>query len=160
MNLKRPRGLKQIIETFGDPLKFTNNDGILSPDWERLHIIRIVLPEVIPYADTLIRRVACHVKIEKEVKQVFNEIYEEGNWKLLKEYGGGFNPRMKRVSWKPSTHTWGIAFDINPRTNAQGTKGNMPVALIDAFERNGFYHGANFSGNSIDPMHFQYCTGY
>ena len=40
------------------------------------------------------------------------------------------------------------------------TKGNMDPEIIQVFRSHGFKWGGEFSGKSIDPMHFQYCTGY
>ena len=59
-----------------------------------------------------------------------------------------------------SAHAWGIAIDLNPETNQQGTAGNMDYAVITAFREAGFKWGGDWTGKSCDPMHFQFCTGY
>ena len=83
-----------------------------------------------------------------------------GLQKSVKTYGGGYTWRMKRGQAKPSTHSWGIAIDLNARTNAMGSAGDMDPALVALFERHGFTWGGRWSGANKDPMHFQYCSGY
>ncbi len=78
----------------------------------------------------------------------------------MKSYGGGYSYRPKRGALKPSTHSWGIAFDLNPATNAMGTAGDMDPRLVALLEGYGFLWGGRWAGRSKDPMHFQYCTGY
>jgi hypothetical protein len=165
--LHRPHGFDQIIKTFGDPRKYLRTDGTISPKWEATVITRVALPEKLLYLDAphekdrvYVTRVACHALIANAVKAAFGRIHDDGNWKLLTHYGGSYNPRMKRLSRKLSTHLWGIAFDLNDEDNEQGTPGHMPEDIITAFESQGFYWGGNFSGNSRDPMHFQFADGY
>jgi D-alanyl-D-alanine carboxypeptidase len=65
-----------------------------------------------------------------------------------------------RTNTKPSTHSWGIAIDLNPETNAQGTAGDMDAGVIEIFRGAGFKWGGDWEGGTRDPMHFQFCTGY
>ena len=52
-----------------------------------------------------------------------------------------------------SMHSFGIALDINALSNALGTDGDMPQAVVDAWEAEGGAWGGNFS--RPDPMHFE-----
>jgi len=75
-------------------------------------------------------------------------------------YGGCFNFRAKRSSSKLSTHSWGIALDLNPETNGMGREGDMAPGIVEVFESFGFTWGGRWSGAGKDPMHFQFCSGY
>lgn len=104
--------------------------------------------------------IRCHRLIVPLLESVFAEIVRSGLQKSVKTYGGCYNWRMKRGQAKPSTHSWGIAIDLNARTNAMGTAGDMDPALVALFEARGFTWGGRWSGANKDPMHFQYCSGY
>ena len=75
---------------------------------------------------------------------------------------GCFAPRPKRVNGDLSTHSWGIAVDINAGTNPLSTDGvlrkDIPDAWIAEFEKRGFRWGGRFP--KPDAMHFQYVTSY
>lgn len=66
-----------------------------------------------------------------------------------------------QVSGKPgkfSSHSFGLALDINPGTNpwreiSQGCRTDFPSAFVDAFTQNGFGWGGNWT-SSYDTMHF------
>jgi D-alanyl-D-alanine carboxypeptidase-like protein len=159
--MKRPQGLNEIIATFGDPRPYLHDDGTIAPEWERTMIVRVDLPAPIPYADTVVRRVAVHHLIAVQTKAAFDALFRSGNWHLIKEYGGGYVPRKKRRgSSEWSAHLWGIALDLNDATLPQGTKLDQPRELIDAFTLQGFYYGGLFTGKARDPQHMQWCSGY
>jgi peptidoglycan hydrolase-like protein with peptidoglycan-binding domain len=56
---------------------------------------------------------------------------------------------------QPSVHSWGVAFDIN----ANPRPGKVHPELVKHFKEWGFTWGGDFKGN-VDPMHFQYASGY
>ena len=59
-----------------------------------------------------------------------------------------------------SLHSFGIAIDVNPATNANGSSTfDMPPEVVHAFENNGFRWGGRYKevfGATIDAMHFEY----
>lgn len=61
---------------------------------------------------------------------------------------------------KLSAHAFGIAIDINPQTNANGSDNfDMPPEVVRAFENNGFRWGGRYKsvfGSKNDAMHFEY----
>lgn len=79
---------------------------------------------------------------------------------------GCFAPRLKRVNGDLSTHSWGIAVDLNADTNplqpppkpGASVVRDIPDAWIAEFEKRGFTWGGRFP--KPDPMHLQYVRGY
>lgn len=158
-----PSGMAAIIATFGDIRAFARDDGTADPKWEQQFMARAALPFAIPLdwdTSKSASGIRCHKLIVPLLEVVFAEIVRGGLQKSVKTYGGGYNWRMKRGQAKPSTHSWGIAIDLNARTNAMGTAGDMDPALVALFEGHGFTWGGRWSGSNKDPMHFQYCSGY
>jgi LysM repeat protein len=158
-----PHGFQAICDTFGDIRQFVGDDGRLSPGWADEYIARAALPFPIPLAWETAKNVtaiACHRLVVPLVEEVFREIAARGLQRAVKSYGGGYSYRPKRGALKPSTHSWGIAFDLNPATNAMGTAGDMDPRLVALLEGYGFLWGGRWAGRNKDPMHFQYCTGY
>jgi len=159
-----PQGLQGIINTFGDIRKYPPvDDNRPNPKWEADFIVSAKLPMPIPVtfnpaAST--RSLRCHKLVAPLYEAVFADIVAKGLWGSIKTTGGGYTWRMKRGQAKPSTHSWGIAFDLNDKTNAMGTPGDMDPALVALLEGWGFTWGGRWSGTNKDPMHFQYCHGY
>lgn len=158
-----PHGFEAIRETFGDILDYIRDDGGIRPEWESEHMARAALPFPIPLSwDTSkhVTSIYCHKLVAPVFEAVFSEISARDMAHTIKTYGGCYNYRAKRNGVKPSTHSWGIAIDLNPNTNAMGTTGDMDPTLVDLFKTYGFVWGGVWAGRSKDPMHFQYCSGY
>jgi hypothetical protein len=66
-----------------------------------------------------------------------------------------FNPRHQWYkSNKPlSRHAFALAVDVNHWENLPGTRGTIPMHIVELFERNGFLWGGRWKKS--DPMHFQ-----
>ncbi len=158
-----PVGLDQIKATFGDIMQYVNNDGNLDPRWETDQLTRAALPFGIPLSwdpGRSVTNILCHKKTATVFPAVFAEIEKQGHKDQVRTFGGCFNFRSKRTSGKISTHAWGIAIDLNPDTNPQGRPGDMPLEIVKIFQGYGFTWGGDWSGNTRDPMHFQFCSGY
>jgi hypothetical protein len=159
-----PHGLAAISATFGEPARFPPvGDNQPNPQWEAQFIVSAKLPRPIPVTfnpAVSTRSLRCHKLVAPLYEAVFADVLAQGLWDTIRTTGGGYTWRMKRGQAKPSTHTWGIAFDLNDKTNAMGTPGDMAPALVALFESYGFTWGGRWSGSNRDPMHFQYCSGY
>src|SRR3990167_7450975 len=67
-----------------------------------------------------------------------------------------FNIRSKRGGGQ-SLHSWGIAIDINPGRNPQGSfSTDIPGEIIEIFKKYGFFWGGDWQGKDNDPMHFEW----
>ena len=161
--LQPPHGLEAIKATFGDINAYLTDDGTPDPAWQSEHMTRIPLPFPVPLSgdrSKVVTRIYCHVKWQDFIPEVFATLEREGLKDQIKTFGGCFNFRSKRTADKFSTHCWGIAIDLNPETNQQGTAGDMNEDVVEIFRRFGFKWGGDWAGKSKDPMHFQFCTGY
>jgi LysM repeat protein len=160
-SLITPTGYSEIVKTFGDVRGNITSLNDVSMAWKRINLSTVELPFKIPLAWNLsqkIKSIRCHKKLVGTYKSLFNEIYELGLHEKITNYGGSFNYRSKRSSNKLSTHSWGIAIDINPLTNRMGTKGDMPYEIVQIFEEYGFEWGGKW--RTPDPMHFQFAKRY
>ena len=158
-----PNGLDEICATFGDIFHYILSDHTLDPRWQTEFLTHIDLPFHLPLSwdkSRMIGQMTCHKLVAPSFTQVFAEIQSAGLQQKITSFGGCFSFRTQRTGTKLSTHAWGIAIDLNPESNAQGTTGEIDPAVIVIFRQAGFSWGGDWQGRSRDPMHFQFCTGY
>ncbi len=161
--LTPPHGLDQIITTFCDIFVRIGPDHALDPRWQADSLARVHLafPMKLSWGlSSTVTQMSCHKLMTSIFAEVFQNIQSAGLQNHVTSFGGCFAFRPQRTGTKLSTHAWGIAIDLNPETNAQGTAGNMNVEVIKIFRQAGFIWGGDWQGKSRDPMHFQFCTGY
>ena len=158
-----PHGIEQIIATFGDIFAYLRTNHSLDPRWETDVLAEIALPFPIPLSwdrSHQVGRIRCHKLLQSIFRDVFDAIQNAGLQQAITSFGGCYSFRSQRTGTKLSAHSWGIAIDLNPESNAQGTAGDMDPALIAIFQEAGFTWGGEWQGSARDPMHFQFCTGY
>lgn len=161
--LTTPTGLREIMDTFGDPFLHVRADGTVSPKWWDSIKGSATLPHPLPLSwapKKRVRTFACHRKLAGVFTDVFAAVEEAGLWPHLRTFGGCYNFRVKRGGTALSTHAWAIAVDVNPGTNRMGTAGDLHPGVVEVFRKHGFKWGGNWKGKGKDPMHFQFCTGY
>ena len=173
-----PDGLAEIIATYGDPeVKIVNGQWAVNPTWESANMVVIHHP-MLPLGRLYIHHLAA---------QPFLKVLER--WSARVAAGdpyrvrtiGCFAPRAQRGSagLVASTHTWGIAFDVNADANllispcdqsdarrtaipliVNGqTRRNIPTEWVSDAAAEGFFWGGAFK-KRFDPMHFQLATGF
>lgn len=163
VSIAAPHGLEQICATFGDIFEYILPDHTLDPRWQTEFLTRIVLPFAIPLSwdkSRVVAQMTCHKLMAEVFATVFEEIERASLQQKITSFGGCFNFRPQRTGTKLSAHAWGIAIDLNPESNEQGTAGNMDQAIVSIFKQAGFTWGGDWEGRARDPMHFQYCDGY
>jgi len=161
--LQPPKGLDQIVATFGNIQNYIQADGTLDPRWpiDSLDYIALPVPLMLSYDHSkTITHFRCHKLLVETLEAVFIDIKNKGLEPDLFSFGGCFSFRPQRTGNKLSAHSWGIAIDLNSESNRQGTAGDMNPGIISIFRDSGFEWGGEWAGRSRDPMHFQFCTGY
>lgn len=149
--LQPPVGLDAIIHTFG---------SLDDPDFVKNNIVEFALPYPLLYDNTFVYKTLAHKLVVPAFKDVFTAIADAKLQDKARHYGGIYAPRGIRGHIShPSTHSWGIAIDLNPVTNPLGKPGDMDPQIIDIFKAHGFFWGGNFTSR-LDWMHYQYCSGY
>jgi len=99
----------------------------------------------------------CHRLVAPIFQKVFRKIVE---WDLHEEiwtFDGCWQIRWQKGAKKWSTHSWGVAIDLNAEWNPFGVKDRcqIPGGIVDIFEEYGFTWGGSWRRRP-DPMHFQY----
>ncbi len=158
-----PHGLDQIQTIFGDIYSYLHSDRTLDPRWQAEQLTIIPLPFSMALSwdpSRQVERMTCHKLLQPVFEDVFRGIANAGLHSKITSFGGCFSFRPQRTGTKLSTHGWGIAIDLNPKSNAQGTSGNMDPEIISIFRQTGFAWGGDWQGRTRDPMHLQFCTGY
>ena len=161
--LMPPRGLDEVISTFGDIFAYVGLDHMLDPRWQNEFLDRVALPFPLPLSwdiSRTVRQFTCHKLLVPIFAQVFDDLQNAGLQSKLTSFGGCFAFRPQRTGTKLSAHSWGIAIDLNPETNQQGAAGRMDSSIVAIFRQNRLEWGGSWQGRRRDPMHFQFCTGY
>lgn len=160
----RPLSQSEIIRVFGKfdhvPAKPRGAIRILN-DWESRNIEPIDA-DVLSHIE--IHSVKVHRLAKVPFQNVFEKIMSAGLQHLIISCAGTFVPR--HMGWNPSralsSHSWGIAIDINVAFNGYGV---VPAAigapgsvreLVPIFASEGFAWGGHFQPQSLaDGMHFE-----
>lgn len=168
-----PNGLAEIVAHYGDPKITRDQDGTwaVDPRWESANMTTIHHP-LIPAAQG--SRLYMHSLVAPAFLRVLERwsarIVAGESYRVL--HLGCFAPRAQRGSsgLLASTHSWGIAVDLNPDANKlitnidpedtrRQTAKDIPDAWIMDAKQEGWFWGGEFHSR-FDPMHFQFATGY
>jgi len=147
----------QLISKYGQP----NEKGT--------YLKTITLPYPMRIAwdiDTKVTKIRCHKDVADAFLAVFNDLLAHYGYQRIVElgidlYGGCFNFRKMRGGSSWSTHSWGIAIDLDPARNTlKETSKTARFAraeykdMIDIFYKHGFISLGR--EKNFDWMHFQY----
>lgn len=99
--------------------------------------------------------------VKPHLQAVFDEIVARGLDSRILSFDGAFISRYKNwdVTQELSSHTWGIAIDLNQRFNRSGSEPALPGAigclreLVPIFNSRGYAWGGHF--RLRDGMHFE-----
>jgi hypothetical protein len=153
IKLTVPNGFAELVQEFGviEHQEAGGGNVIITNDFAKANIIKVDLPIV-----------GSHF-IHRKLQVIFEAALEEVQAKGLDgeiEQFGTWCPRhkMHNPNRSLSTHSWGIACDINWATNQPGTVGDINPGIVRTFERHGFEWGGTWRFR--DDMHFQYAKGF
>lgn len=147
----QPVGLDEIIDVFGN---------LDDPLFEQKNIVMFNLPYQLIYNKVPVRTSQCHRLVVDNFIEVFNRIKCAGFENQVKNYSGIFNKRpITGYPSFPSTHSWGIAIDLEASKYPRGSNDRFPEPIVKIFQNCGFFYGGDFKSRK-DPMHFQLCRGY
>lgn len=182
---KRPHGLAAVNRLYGTPY---TSSGTQNRTWYQNNMVRYTPPWkmrlawdlnqnigsflvhrlVVPNLHAAMTDCYNYARILVKHKHGFDhssEFYNAKTQELMRHlhldrFGGVYNFRKKRGSNSYSTHSWGIAIDIDPARNGMGNhRFALPLWFAERFEYNGFVWGGRWSGRSVDAMHFQLASG-
>lgn len=129
------------------------------------YIIQINIPYPMYYEGKQVNKISCHKAVAKNFLGVFNEILanyglEQIHRLQIDDYGGCFNYRLMRGGTQLSTHSWGVAIDLDPDRNKLKESDKTArfarpeyKAMIDIFYKHGFESLGR--EKNYDWMHFQ-----
>ena len=98
-------------------------------------------------------RIYGHELMEAPLRQAFQNLVDRGFAAEWLTYEGCFNIRPKTGGGNPSTHSWGLAIDLNAGRNRYGKKPTLSAGFIKCFTDAGFTWGGTW--RTPDGMHFQ-----
>lgn len=151
MSIEVPSGLDAIIEMFG---------SLDDPAFEDKNIVLFDLPYPLLYDGKEVRRTRCHRLMVEIFQEVFREIEAKDLVGEAKNFGGIYARRgIRGQDSHPSTHSWGVAIDLEPKRYPLGSLERMPDELVEIFTDKGFFYGGFFKSRR-DPQHFQWAVNY
>ena len=156
-----PHGIQALIAAYGTPWPYVDHKR----DWEDLILVGRRFPRALPYAygKIEVQTFRAHRKVADVFVEAFAKCLEAGVPPTRLVFGGIYCWRPQVGGIKLSTHTWGIALDVDPARNPRGKAweddGRMlHPTIVQVFTGLGFTWGNDF--RTPDPMHWQAVSGY
>ena len=97
-------------------------------------------------------KIYCNKDLVPILNQAFKNVINRNLLQELKTFDGCFMIRSVRGATSPSTHSYGLAIDINKKENELGHTPLMSPELVKCFTDAGFTWGGKFK--RMDGMHF------
>ncbi len=161
--------LQKDIESFFGKIQL-GVDGRPTAKWEARNLTTVDVPFHLKLSwdeKITIRKFTCNRVVRPVLANIFEAIWElyGKDAKAIDEarmnrFGGCYNFRRMRGGSALSTHSWGIAVDIDPEKNPLGkpynaNAGMIPMDVVEIFERHGAEWGGRW-GNRCDAQHYQF----
>jgi peptidoglycan hydrolase-like protein with peptidoglycan-binding domain len=142
-----------IVEAYGDP-----------EDWG--YIKRFTAPFTLMYGDQPVRTLSAHQNVGQSLIDALGQVLSHygmeqiESLRINQNYGGLVNKRKMRGGSQWSTHSWGVAIDLNHSENQLRWGADRALfakpeykPLLDIFESHGWYNLGRYK--NYDFMHFQ-----
>jgi len=147
-----PSGLAEIEREFGK-IEYVDAAG------GYIEITNDFARNIVEHEFPVVGRQMFHAKLVPVLERVLDEIQKRGLDREIRQFGTYcFRHKMHDPKRGLSTHSWGIAVDINAASNLPGTRGDMQPGIVECFEMFGFEWGGRWRAR--DDMHYNYCKGY
>lgn len=146
----RPR-----VKTYDEAVK--RYGVILNGKWQNERYFMVffrVPPEITSVNRDFPSRIYCNVDMLAALTNAFQNLIDRGLEGQLKTFDGCFNIRNVRGSNRMSTHSYGLAIDLNAAENGLGEKPALTREFVSCFVDAGFAWGGDFE--RMDGMHFSY----
>lgn len=131
--------------------------GFYGSPGDESKLVRMPLPDGTLYSGKPATSTRVHARCAESLSRVLHSIADSPQRDILKQFAGVFNNRPMRGGSLPSLHARGAAIDLAPDTNrnkqAWPASADMPLAVMEAFAREGWFSAGAFWGR--DAMHFQ-----
>lgn len=153
-----PHGLAEIVETFGDPRPYILNDTLAQ--WEEANLRSVTVPEgLFLFLGKPVKSIRVHNLAAPAFGKLIYVLANGGMWGV--EYGGSYASRVNRNNAQHlSTHSWGIAIDLNPSSCPNGADpSRQDSRIVAAYREAGLVWGGTFFPKP-DGMHGQLASGY
>ena len=152
---------ESLNKFYGDP---HGRNGGVSASWYKENIVfyQPAYPIFFSVNGQRLTRFAVHKKCLKSFETAFGKVAklwtpEQIQSRRVNICGGVYGYRLERGGNKLSTHSWGIAIDMDPENNPFPKKWNAKKGINQEFvaimEKHGFWWRGE--DGDIDPMHFQ-----
>tara|TARA_Y100000310_G_scaffold224492_1_gene226332 strand:+ start:3235 stop:3732 length:498 start_codon:yes stop_codon:yes gene_type:complete len=158
-----PHGLGEINAYYGDP--DTNRDFVMDDGWLPDHTAVYDLPfPMRTWGGRMTTRFRAHTEIAASIQDALREVMDRVGVEYLREHDADFWGGawwFRKMTNQPflSTHSWGIAVDINPHLAPYGEDpSRQPEVLVQAFVNRGWEWGGGWL--TPDGHHWQACAGY
>jgi hypothetical protein len=137
-----------IKESFGEFADRPAGGGQLSldEDWQNENLVSTVLP--------VVGRLRCHRAVLPALRGAIDELVHRNLASLVETFDGCWNPRLVRNGSDISRHAWGVAVDMNFRSNVTRLRSVQDPRLVEVMERWGFTWGGRWL--VPDAAHFEY----
>jgi hypothetical protein len=146
---------------YGDP----GNDSKRWSLWEHANLITVPCPWPLFYEGHPTKGIRIHKKCADSLTRVLNNVWDALGKDIsavetlhYNRYSGSYNQRLMRGGTSRSMHGFGCAIDWDAENNAQHDPHGLflPTSLIVVkFKEEGWIWGGEWSGSSVDKMHFQ-----
>ena len=130
------------------------------PDMDKWMVL-VDIPKAFPNFTIMetgipVTHISCNRDIASPLRRALDSVVVRGLANLLFTYDGCFCIRgVRGVVGALSTHSYGLAIDLNAQTNPLGaTTFTKDAGVIECFQAEGFDWGGKFK--RCDPMHFSY----
>ncbi len=105
----------------------------------------VPLPYPLYYDGTPVTRARCHRLIVDNFQRAFRDIQAAGLQNEVRNYSGIFARRpIRGFGSHPSTHSWGIAIDLEAERYPLGSRERFPQTVVDIFQSAGSSTAATF----------------